>query len=55
MLEAQNISKSYHGRDIISNISLRLHKGQKIALIGPNGVGKSTLLKILAVMSQNIL
>ena len=52
MLEAKNISKSYHSRDIISNISLKLHKGQKIALIGPNGVGKSTLLKILAGIEE---
>ena len=47
VLEVQNLSKSYGDNHIFSNISFKVKKGDKIALIGANGVGKSTLLNIL--------
>ncbi len=47
ILEAENISLQFNGRPIINNFSLRVCKGDRVALIGPNGVGKTTLLGIL--------
>lgn len=46
-LEFENISKSYGDKKIFENISLKVLPGDKIALIGSNGIGKSTLCKIL--------
>ena len=47
-LEAQELTCSYAGHPIISQISMQVHPGEVLALIGPNGVGKSTLLRTLA-------
>ncbi len=46
-LECENISKSYDGQMVLNQVSLKVMPKDKIALIGPNGVGKSTLCKIL--------
>lgn len=46
-LECENISKSYDGQIILNQVSLKVMPKDKIALIGPNGVGKSTFCKIL--------
>lgn len=48
LLNADKITKSYTERPLLENISLSIHEGDKIGLIGVNGTGKSTLLKILA-------
>ena len=49
LLTAENLSKSFNSDKIIfENISLGINEGDKIGLIGINGTGKSTLLKILA-------
>ena len=49
LLTAENISKSFNADKILfDNISLGINEGDKIGLIGINGTGKSTLLKILA-------
>jgi ATP-binding cassette subfamily F protein uup len=47
VIEANNITHSYHGKNIIKNFSLRIMRGDRIGLIGPNGIGKSTLLNLL--------
>ena len=47
-LQAENLSKSYGDRVLFRNISFNINEGDKIALIAPNGTGKSSLLKILA-------
>ncbi len=47
VIEAKNISQQYHGKDVIKNFSVRIMRGDRIGLIGPNGVGKSTLLNLL--------
>ncbi|PAF51948.1 ATP-binding cassette domain-containing protein [Helicobacter sp. 13S00477-4] len=46
-LECDGISKNYDGFCVLSDVSLKILPGDKIAIIGPNGVGKSTLCKIL--------
>ena len=47
-LQVDNISKSYGDRTLFSGISFNINEGDKIALVAPNGTGKSSLLKILA-------
>ena len=47
-LQIENISKSYGPKVLFENISLNVNEGDKIALIAPNGTGKTSLLRILA-------
>lgn len=48
MLEAKGISKSFENRGkIIDNLDLRILRGDRIGIVGPNGIGKSTLIKML--------
>lgn len=44
----QELSKSFGGRDILSNFSLEVESGTRLCVCGPNGTGKSTLLRLLA-------
>lgn len=46
-LSAEGLSKSYHDKWLFRNLSVGISQGEKYALVGNNGVGKSTLLKIL--------
>lgn len=48
VLAAENISKSYGERALLSDVTLQINQGDKIGLIGVNGTGKSTLLRLLA-------
>lgn len=52
MLKVQKISKSYDTKIVFSDVSFGLDKGQRAALVGDNGTGKSTLLKILAGLEE---
>lgn len=47
VLHCENLSKSYNSRTLFSNINLDIKKGEHIAIIGPNGSGKTTILKII--------
>ena len=47
VLEVADISKSYDDEKVLENISFKVNKGDRIALIGSNGAGKTTLLEIL--------
>ncbi len=46
-LEVQNVSHAYGDNEVLKDISFKVEPGEKIALIGGNGVGKTTLVKIL--------
>ena len=50
LLTAEGITHSYHDRRLFSDLSFHLNEGEKVGLIGINGTGKSTLLKIIAGM-----
>ncbi len=52
LLNAEGISKSYSEKILLDNVSLGINEGDKIGLIGVNGTGKSTLLKILAGVDE---
>ncbi|OPX90078.1 MAG: putative ABC transporter ATP-binding protein [Pelotomaculum sp. PtaB.Bin104] len=52
LLSAENISKSYSEKKLLSGINLVINEGDKFGLIGINGTGKTTLLKILAGVEQ---
>lgn len=47
VLELDQLGKTYDGKELFKNISITVGRGEKIALLGPNGVGKSTLLKLI--------
>ena len=47
VLFAKNLKKSFDGETLFQNVSFDIYRGEKIALIGPNGVGKSTLFKMI--------
>lgn len=52
LLSAEHISKNYGSRQLLDDVSVYLSEGERIGIIGINGTGKSTLLKILAGAEQ---
>ena len=47
VLELTEVTKSYGDKRVLTDVSLTVRRGDKLAVIGPNGLGKSTLLKIV--------
>jgi ATP-binding cassette subfamily F protein 3 len=47
ILQIENLSKTFDHRPLFHHIAFSIHHGEKIGLIGPNGIGKSTLFKII--------
>ena len=52
LLELSNISFNYNNNKILKNINLKINEGEKIALIGRSGAGKTTLISILNGMKK---
>ena len=48
MLSVRNVSKSYGGRRVLGGVSLTVRPGEYVAIVGESGVGKSTLLNLVA-------
>ncbi|MBM4150440.1 MAG: ABC-F family ATP-binding cassette domain-containing protein [Ignavibacteria bacterium] len=53
LFSAQSLSKSYHEKTLFTSISLGIMEGERIGIIGKNGVGKSSLLKIIAGIEES--
>jgi ATPase subunit of ABC transporter with duplicated ATPase domains len=47
LINANSLSKSFGAEDLFGNVSFSVAKGARLALVGPNGIGKTTLLRIL--------
>jgi len=47
VLELEGVSKAYGPKQVLEDVDLTLRRGDRLAVIGPNGIGKSTLLKIV--------
>ena len=52
VLEASGICKSFPGVKVLTDVSITLHRGEVVALLGENGSGKSTLIKVLSGIYQ---
>ena len=47
VLTAEHVAKSFDGKDLFRNMNFTIHRGEKIALLGANGTGKTTLFKMI--------
>ena len=47
VIDAKNLTKNFANKSIINNFSMQIKRGDRIGIVGPNGIGKTTLLKIL--------
>lgn len=47
LIQLENISKSFFGKELFKNLSFTLHEGERLALIGENGAGKTTLCRLI--------
>lgn len=47
VVEAVNVTKDFGDKSIVSNFSIQINRGDRVAFVGPNGVGKTTVLKML--------
>lgn len=52
VLEVKNISKSFNKNKILNNFSLEVKKGEIVSIIGPSGIGKSTLLRCICGLEK---
>lgn len=52
LITANSLSKSFGAEDIFRDVSFSVAKGARLALVGPNGIGKTTLLRILAGLDE---
>ena len=52
MLEIEGLSRQFSGRSVLCDVSLCLHAGEYVAIVGESGVGKSTLLNLVAGLDR---
>lgn len=52
ILQAQSLTQSYRGQQVLGPCSIELYRGEIVAVIGPSGAGKTTLLRLLAGIGQ---
>ena len=52
MIQAEHISKSYGGKEILSDIHLNIDQKEIISIVGPSGAGKTTLLQIIGTLEE---
>jgi len=52
ILKAEEISKSYRGRKVVNNISIKVNQGEIVGLLGPNGAGKTTSFYMIVGLIQ---
>lgn len=50
VVQTRNLTKTFHGHDVVSNVSMNIRKGEIYGFLGPNGAGKSTIMKMLTNM-----
>lgn len=51
-LQIQNVSKSFDNEQILENISIQLHKGELVSLLGASGSGKTTLFNVISGLTE---
>ncbi|HEX3022493.1 MAG TPA: ABC transporter ATP-binding protein [Lachnospiraceae bacterium] len=47
ILKTNRLTKAYHGKEVVSNVSMHVKKGEIYGFLGPNGAGKTTLMRML--------
>ena len=52
ILEIKNIRKSFDGTEVLNDISLTVHEGEVVSIIGPSGSGKSTILRCATLLEK---
>ena len=52
-LEANDLAKSYHGREVVKSVSLHIESGDIVGLLGPNGAGKTTFFYMIVGLVNN--
>ncbi len=52
MIEVRNLAKRFGGKTVLRGLNFAVQPGEFVALLGPNGSGKTTFLRILASLSQ---
>ena len=52
MIEVTDIHKSFDKLQVIKGVSLSIHDGEMLAIVGPSGAGKTTLLQIVGTLER---
>lgn len=50
VVQTRNLTKTFHGHDVVSDVTMNIKKGEIYGFLGPNGAGKSTIMKMLTNM-----
>ena len=52
IVKLDHVSKSFHNKSIIKNLSLDIYEGEFLTLLGPSGCGKTTILRMISGLEQ---